>query len=78
VRSTPGKKSEAEFTQQLTYGMRLEKTEELVTVSPLKGTALGTGHFVTTRATIRDQHGDLVATLTNTLFRYSPELPEDK
>ena len=65
--------NDAEFRAPILGGARLTMTEELVDVSPEKRTVLGVGHFVSVRSWIRttpDQR--LVATITNTLFRFSP------
>lgn len=53
-------------------GDRLTVEEELVSVSELKSTRLGDGHFVQTLSVYRNQHGEVVAEQTNVLFRFSP------
>jgi acyl dehydratase len=53
-------------------GDRLTVEEELVSVSDLKSTRLGDGHFLETLSVFRNQHGELVAEVTNTLFRFTP------
>jgi acyl dehydratase len=63
--------NDTEFYLPIREGDRLSVTEELVEVSPSKRTALGTGHFVTTRGTYRRQDGAVVARSTNVLFRFS-------
>jgi hypothetical protein len=60
-----------EYRRQIRVGDHLAMVEELIAVSPEKTTWLGRGHFVTTLATYRDQHDKIVATETNTLFRYT-------
>ncbi len=63
--------NDAEFLAPILEGDHLSVEEELVNVSPEKSTAIGTGHFVTTRSTFRRYNGDVVARQTNTLFRFS-------
>jgi acyl dehydratase len=53
-------------------GDRLTVEEELLSVSDLKSTRLGDGHFVETLAVVRNQDGDVVAEVTNVLFRFTP------
>lgn len=63
--------TDTEFHRQLEAGDRVTVEEEVVDVSPEKQTRLGLGHFVTTRSTYRDQHGNVVAINTNVMFRYA-------
>jgi acyl dehydratase len=63
--------NETEFFQPIRVGDRLNVTEELVSVSAEKRTALGAGHFVTTCSSFRRQDGVLVARMTNVLFRFT-------
>lgn len=65
-----------EFFRPLHIGDELTVEEAVVTISPLKGTSLGQGHFLTTRTTYRAVDGEEVALHDNTLFRYSPGGPE--
>jgi acyl dehydratase len=53
-------------------GDRLSVEEELLSVSDLKQTRLGEGHFVETLSVFRNQDGDIVADVRNTLFRFEP------
>ena len=53
-------------------GDRLSVEEELLSVSDLKQTRLGEGHFVETLSVFRNQDGDVVAVVRNTLFRFEP------
>ena len=46
--------------------------EELVSVSDLKCTRLGEGHFLETLSVYRRQDGAVVAEVTNVLFRFTP------
>ncbi len=63
--------NETEYFLPIREGDRLNVVEELVDVSEEKRTALGAGHFVTTRGTYRRQDGAVVAEMTNVLFRFS-------
>jgi hypothetical protein len=56
----------------LHYGVRLVMVEKLISVSPLKRTKLGDGHFITTEMLISAQTGEEVGVITNTVLRYAP------
>jgi len=58
------------YSRPVRVGDRLRMVEELVDVSPEKTTRLGTGHFITTSATISVPDDEVVATQTNVLFRF--------
>ena len=60
------------FHQPVRIGDVLSIEEELVSVSELKTTRLGAGHFLETLSVVRRQDGELVAEVTNTLFRFTP------
>jgi acyl dehydratase len=64
--------NDAEFLAPILEGDRLSVVEELTSVSPLKTTRLGAGHFVETLETYCRDDGTTVATIRNTLFRYTP------
>ncbi len=59
-----------EYEKPLRYGDTLTVTSKISAISDEKTTRLGTGHFITTLDTFRDQHGDVVGTHSFTLFRY--------
>jgi acyl dehydratase len=61
-----------EYFVPIRYGDRITTTNKLAAVSEEKTTRLGTGHFVTTVETYRNQHGQVVGTHTFTLFNYRP------
>jgi len=61
-----------EYFQPLRYGDTLTVTSTIKDVSDEKTTRLGTGHFVTTMDTFRNQDGQVVGTHTFTLFQYRP------
>jgi acyl dehydratase len=67
--------NDTEFFQPVRVGDHLSITEELLAVSAEKRTALGLGHFVTTLSTFRRQDGEVVARMTNVLFRFDAEAP---
>ena len=64
--------SDTTFHRLVHVGDRLSVEEELLSVSDLKQTRLGDGHFVETLSVFRNQDGDVVAELRNTLFRFDP------
>ncbi len=63
------------FHLPVRVGDRLTVEEELLSVSELKSTRLGDGHFVETLAIFRREDGVLVAEQKNTLFRFTPRDP---
>jgi len=63
------------FHRPVEIGDRLSVEEELLSVSDLKRTRLGEGHFVETLSVFRNQDGDIVAEVRNTLFRFEPGQP---
>lgn len=64
--------NDAEYLRPVLEGDMLSVVEEVASVSPQKNTRLGTGHFIETLETYSRRDGAVVATCTNTLFRYSP------
>jgi len=64
--------SDTTFHRVVRIGDRLSVEEELLSVSDLKQTRLGEGHFVETLSVFRNQDGDVVAEVRNTLFRFTP------
>jgi uncharacterized protein len=63
---------EQEYVRDLHPGDHLSVTSTIESVSPEKKTALGTGHFVTTRQTYTDDSGEVVATMQFRILKYSP------
>ena len=61
-----------EYEQPLRYGDTLTVTTKIASISDEKTTRLGSGHFITTIDTFRNQDGDIVGTHSFTLFRYRP------
>jgi uncharacterized protein len=61
-----------EYHQPLRYGDTLTATTQIASVGEEKTTRLGTGHFVTTLDTYRNQHNQVVGTHSFTLFIYAP------
>jgi len=63
---------EQEFTRPLVLGDVLTASSVIESVSDEKATALGAGHFVTTRTDFTDQHGRTVATMRFRILRFRP------
>ena len=63
---------EQEYVRDLHPGDHLSVTSTIESVSPEKKTALGTGHFVTTRQTYTDDAGEVVATMLFRILKFSP------
>lgn len=63
--------TDSRFFAPMRVGDRLVYTERVESISGQKRTTLGVGHFVSTRSECRNQHGVLVATNENVLFRYT-------
>lgn len=61
-----------EYLMPIRYGDTLTVTSQISSIGEEKTTRLGTGHFVTTLDTFRNQHGQVVGTHTFTLFIYRP------
>ena len=59
------------FYRPLRVGDWLTFTEEIVSISEEKTTALGPGYFITTHMEWHDQNGELVAEGNNVLLRYT-------
>jgi uncharacterized protein len=64
-----------EYRRPLVLGDRLRAESVIETVSPEKNTALGPGHFVTTRIDYRDSTGEIVATMRFRILRFRPRPP---
>ena len=64
-----------EYLQPLRYGDTLTATTQIASIGEEKTTRLGTGHFVTTLDTFRNQRGEVVGTHSFTLFIYAPGEP---
>ena len=61
-----------EYEQPLRYGDTLTVTSKISAISVEKTTRLGTGHFITTTDTFRNQRDEVVGIHSFTLFRYKP------
>lgn len=59
-----------EMERRPRLGDHVSIDEEIVSVSDEKTTWLGTGIFITSVTTYRDQHEDVIGRNTNVLFRY--------
>jgi acyl dehydratase len=64
-----------EYMMPIRYGDTLTVTTQISAISEEKTTRLGTGHFVSTMDTFRNQCGQVVGTHTFTLFIYRPHAP---
>ena len=64
---------EQEYFRDLHPGDHLSVTSTIESVSPEKDTALGTGHFVTTRQTYTDDAGLVVATMLFRILKFAPK-----
>jgi uncharacterized OB-fold protein/acyl dehydratase len=67
---------EQEYVRDLHPGDHLSVTSTIESVSPEKKTALGTGHFVTTRQTYTDESGEVVATMLFRILKFAPRKAE--
>ncbi len=65
-----------EYFRYLRPGDQLSQSASIESVSEEKRTALGVGHFVTTRSDYRDQSGDLVGTMVFRILKFRP--PSDR
>ena len=66
-----------EYRRPLVLGDHLTVSSIIESVSPEKRTALGDGHFVTTRLDYTDQHGELVATMRFRILRFRPRASQE-
>lgn len=70
--STVATSQEQEYVRYLRLGDHITMTQTIEAVSDEKHTALGDGHFVTTRMTFTDQDGEVVGTQTWSILKYKP------
>ena len=61
-----------EYLLPLRYGDTITITNQISGIGEEKTTRLGTGHFVTTLDTFRNQRGEVAGTHSFTLFMYGP------
>ena len=64
-----------EYVRYLRPGDVITTSAMIDAVSDEKHTALGDGHFVTTKTTFSDQHGDVVGTMTFRILKFRPAAP---
>jgi uncharacterized OB-fold protein len=64
-----------EYARDLHLGDHLSVQSVIESVSEEKRTALGVGHFVTTRQTFTDDSGDVVATMRFRVLKFRPATP---
>jgi acyl dehydratase len=67
-----------EYLLPLRYGDTLTVTNQIASIGEEKTTRLGTGHFVTTLDTFRNQHNEVGGTHSFTLFMYAPTRASDR
>ena len=60
------------YERPLVLGDVISATSTIAEISPEKQTALGQGHFMTTRLDYHDQHGELVATMRFRILKFKP------
>lgn len=63
---------EQTYHRYLRPGDRLAMRTVIESISPEKATALGDGHFITTRQDYEDQHGELVGSMLFRIIRFRP------
>jgi acyl dehydratase len=61
-----------EYFKPMKPGDSLSYTIKLVNVSPEKTTRLGTGHFITSEYTYRNQNGEVVCVQPFTVLKFKP------
>jgi acyl dehydratase len=67
-----------EYLLPLRYGDRLAITNQIASIGEEKTTRLGSGHFVTTLDTFRNQRGEIAGTHSFTLLMYAPSAATDR
>jgi uncharacterized OB-fold protein len=63
---------EQDYDRYLHLGDHLSAASAIESVSDEKGTALGPGHFITTRIIYTDQHGQRVASMLFRILKFRP------
>ncbi len=63
---------EQEYHRYLHPGDHLSMTSTIESISEEKKTALGVGHFITTRSDYHDQRGELVASMRFRILKFRP------
>jgi uncharacterized OB-fold protein len=63
---------EQEYYRYLRPGDHLSMTSTIESISEEKKTALGTGHFITTRSDYHDQRGELVGSMRFRILKFRP------
>ena len=66
---------EQEYERYLRPGDQIVATTVFESISDEKTTGLGTGYFIDTRTTFRDQHGEQVGWMTFRILRFKPNAP---
>jgi 3-oxo-4,17-pregnadiene-20-carboxyl-CoA hydratase alpha subunit len=63
---------EQEYRRSLVLGDRIAVTSRVESISPMKKTALGDGHFLTTLLEYTDAAGEIVATMKFRILKFRP------
>ncbi len=69
---------EQEYLRPIVLGDRIAASSRIEAISPMKKTALGEGHFLTTRLEFTDASGDLVATMRFRILKFRPGKPDQQ
>lgn len=69
---------EQEYQRYLRPGDQLTMTRTIESVSEEKTTALGVGHFVTTRHSYHDRHGELVGAMRFRILKFRPRPTQEQ
>jgi uncharacterized OB-fold protein/acyl dehydratase len=64
---------EQEYHRYVRPGDHLRTSSVIASVSSEKQTGLGAGHFVTTRVSFHDQHGELVGSMLFRILKFKPD-----
>jgi uncharacterized OB-fold protein/acyl dehydratase len=63
---------EQEYLRPVVLGDRIASSSYVESISPMKKTALGEGHFITTRLEFTDAAGELLATMRFRMLKFRP------
>jgi uncharacterized protein len=68
---------EQEYLRPVVLGDRIASSSYVESISPMKKTALGEGHFITTRLEFTDASGELLATMRFRMLKFRPAQPAE-
>jgi uncharacterized OB-fold protein/acyl dehydratase len=69
---------EQEYLRPIVLGDRISSSSVIESISDMKKTALGEGHFVTTRLEFTDAAGEPLATMRFRILKFRPKAPADQ